>query len=122
MFAIDFDGTVADMGAAKAAWIAREAGERLHPWECDRTSCIARIGEDVSALHSTHGTSKIELALDRGLKWLVDAAARHLGGGPRDHGDSERLTQVAATSTTAPPTSVRGVGRSPRRTTASATP
>lgn len=141
MFAIDFDGTVADMGSAKAAWIEGEMGLRLNPWECDRTSCMARIGEDayfrmiaevntvetsrrlrpiegalaalpklaargrveivtarkgdevgwaeawlrhhgvgdsISALHSAHGTSKIELALRRGLTWLVDDDARHL--------------------------------------------
>ena len=44
MFAIDYDGTVADTNWVKAKWIQENLGEDVAPYNCDRTNCVRLIG------------------------------------------------------------------------------
>lgn len=47
IFAIDYDGTIADTNAEKVKWIRAnlpDLGREVHPWECDRTNCVPIIG------------------------------------------------------------------------------
>lgn len=47
IFAIDFDGTIADTNSNKVRWIARHIGRTdIKPWQCDRTLCAPLIGEE----------------------------------------------------------------------------
>ncbi len=43
---IDYDGTIADTGAIKAAWIKEHLGLDVPPWKTDRTLCVPLIGEE----------------------------------------------------------------------------
>ena len=43
---IDYDGTIADTGAMKSAWIKEHLAMSVPPWETDRTLCVPLIGED----------------------------------------------------------------------------
>lgn len=49
VFAIDYDGTIADTNGEKVKWIRANLpnlGRDVKPWECDRTSCVPIIGRD----------------------------------------------------------------------------
>lgn len=79
--AIDFDGTIADTNRAKAAWISRQLGLALEPWQCDRTSCVPIIGidayenmaNDVYNRESTLVTPEVPGALDALLRLSTSA-------------------------------------------------
>jgi len=44
MYAVDFDGVIADTSELKARWIADNLGWTVSPHQCDRTSCVPLIG------------------------------------------------------------------------------
>lgn len=46
MFAIDYDGTIADTNAAKVEWIKMHLGIDVPRYYADRTSCVPIIGEE----------------------------------------------------------------------------
>ncbi len=46
IFAVDYDGTVADTNAAKTRWIRTNIGREVFPWQCSRTDCVPLIGEE----------------------------------------------------------------------------
>jgi uncharacterized HAD superfamily protein len=46
MFALDYDGVIADTNAVKAKWIKDHLGKEVPLYLCDRTSCVPVIGED----------------------------------------------------------------------------
>ena len=46
MFALDYDGTIADTNALKTQWIQKHLGLDVAPYNCDRTWCVPLIGED----------------------------------------------------------------------------
>ncbi|MBN1290878.1 MAG: hypothetical protein JXB48_03485 [Candidatus Latescibacteria bacterium] len=46
MFALDYDGTIADTNTIKSKWIRDEFGIEIAPYNCDRTWCVPIIGED----------------------------------------------------------------------------
>ena len=46
MFALDYDGTIADTNAVKSQWIRDHLGKKIEPYNCDRTWCVPLIGED----------------------------------------------------------------------------
>ena len=46
MFALDYDGTIADTNALKKQWIHKHLGMDVAPYNCDRTWCVPLIGED----------------------------------------------------------------------------
>jgi uncharacterized HAD superfamily protein len=46
MFAIDFDGTIADTNTLKSLWILEHLGIRIPPYACDKTTCVSKIGID----------------------------------------------------------------------------
>ena len=41
---LDYDGTIADTGAVKSAWIKEHLGLEVPPWKTDRTLCVPIIG------------------------------------------------------------------------------
>lgn len=41
---VDYDGTIADTNAIKAAWIRENLGIEVPPWRTDRTLCVPIIG------------------------------------------------------------------------------
>jgi hypothetical protein len=43
---VDYDGTIADTNAQKAAWIRQQLGIDVPSWQCDRTSCVPIIGSE----------------------------------------------------------------------------
>lgn len=43
---IDYDGTIADTGALKSAWIRVHLSLSVPPWKTDRTLCVPIIGEE----------------------------------------------------------------------------
>jgi hypothetical protein len=43
---LDYDGTIADTGAAKATWISEHLGLTIAPWKTDRTLCVPLIGDE----------------------------------------------------------------------------
>ena len=45
MFAIDFDGVIANMCALKSSWIYKRIGKTIPVYNCDRTRCVPIIGE-----------------------------------------------------------------------------
>ena len=45
VFGVDYDGTIANTNVIKARWIWEQLQVELAPWQCDRTSCVALIGE-----------------------------------------------------------------------------
>ncbi len=46
MFALDYDGTIADTNAIKARWIRDNLGIEVAPYKCDHTWCAPIIGEE----------------------------------------------------------------------------
>jgi len=46
MFALDYDGTIADTNAIKARWIRDNLGIKVAPYNCDHTWCAPIIGEE----------------------------------------------------------------------------
>ena len=46
MFAIDFDGTIADTNTLKSHRIQEHLGVQIPPHECDKTTCVSKIGID----------------------------------------------------------------------------
>ncbi|OGO20315.1 MAG: hypothetical protein A2Z14_18520 [Chloroflexi bacterium RBG_16_48_8] len=44
MFAIDFDGTIADTNTLKSRWILNHLGIQIPPYACDKTTCVSKIG------------------------------------------------------------------------------
>lgn len=46
VYAIDYDGTIADTNLVKSKWIRRRTGRRVPPWKCSRTACVPIIGLD----------------------------------------------------------------------------
>jgi len=46
MFAIDFDGTIADTSTLKSRWILDHLGIQIPSYACDKTTCVSRIGLD----------------------------------------------------------------------------
>jgi hypothetical protein len=46
MFALDYDGTIADTNTIKARWIRENLGIGVPPYNCDHTWCAPIIGED----------------------------------------------------------------------------
>ena len=43
---LDYDGTIADTGLAKADWIREHLGIEVPPWRTDRTMCVPIIGAE----------------------------------------------------------------------------
>ena len=43
---LDYDGTIADTGIAKTAWIREHLGLEIPPWSTDRTMCVPIIGAE----------------------------------------------------------------------------
>jgi len=46
MFALDYDGTIADTNAIKTRWIRDNLDRDVAPYNCDHTWCAPIIGED----------------------------------------------------------------------------
>ena len=46
MFALDYDGVIADTNTQKSEWILRHCGIHVPSYKCDRSSCVPLIGED----------------------------------------------------------------------------
>ncbi|MFC1606396.1 hypothetical protein ACFL47_00375 [Candidatus Latescibacterota bacterium] len=46
MFALDYDGTIADTNAIKTRWISDNLGLDVAPYSCDHTWCAPIIGEE----------------------------------------------------------------------------
>jgi hypothetical protein len=71
IIAIDFDGTIADTNAEKAAWIERHLGLRLPPCKCNRTDCLplvgardyARMADELYGREATMRTAEVPGAL-----------------------------------------------------------
>jgi hypothetical protein len=47
MFAIDYDGTIADTNTVKSRWIRQNLGRDLPPYFCDHSTCRPLVGEEV---------------------------------------------------------------------------
>jgi hypothetical protein len=46
---IDYDGTIADTGTMKSAWIRENLGKEVESWNTDRTTCVPVIGMEAYA-------------------------------------------------------------------------
>ena len=44
VLAFDYDGVIANTNQVKSEWIARNLGQEVPPWQCDRTRCVPVIG------------------------------------------------------------------------------
>lgn len=72
MFAIDFDGVIADTSRLKSEWLRKNLGRDIPPWQCDHTTLAGLIGEetyqrmspDVYGGQATHGVGLVDGAAD----------------------------------------------------------
>lgn len=53
MFAIDFDGTIADTNTLKSLWLLDHLGIQIPSYECDKTTCVSKIGMDQYTIMTT---------------------------------------------------------------------
>ena len=78
MFALDYDGTIADTNTVKSRWLRKHLGIQVAPCDCDRSTCVPIVGEETYELMSSQVYEQ-ELSLQAGIVPGAKQAIRLLG-------------------------------------------